>query len=135
MPIEVSCPGCGKKLRAPDSVAGKRVKCPQCSTPVPVPSPASGATPLAVGDLLDEAISSQQAQQNAQQQAWLQQVEQEAGRRRAEARKAAAKPMPMPRSESSDSEGSGMGWVWFLLIFGLGNVILYLTTGWLLIPK
>jgi hypothetical protein len=34
-----------------------------------------------------------------------------------------------------DDEGSGvMGWVIFLLIFGVGNVILYFTTGIVLIP-
>jgi len=33
-----------------------------------------------------------------------------------------------------DDEGSGMGWLIFLLIFGVGNVILYMTTGWLIIP-
>jgi hypothetical protein len=33
-----------------------------------------------------------------------------------------------------DDGGSGMGWLIFLLIFGVGNVILYMTTGWLLIP-
>lgn len=37
MPIEFSCGTCGKKLRAPDTAAGKRVKCPGCGGPVPVP--------------------------------------------------------------------------------------------------
>lgn len=37
---------------------------------------------------------------------------------------------------SEDDEGSGiMGWVIFLLIFGVGNAILYATTGILLIPR
>ena len=36
----------------------------------------------------------------------------------------------------SDNDGGGIwGWVIFLLIFGVGNVILYYTTGWVLIPK
>lgn len=36
---------------------------------------------------------------------------------------------------SDDDEGSGlMGWVIFILIFGVGNVILYSTTGIILIP-
>lgn len=26
------------------------------------------------------------------------------------------------------------GWVWFVLVFGVGNLILYLTTGIFLIP-
>ena len=36
-----------------------------------------------------------------------------------------------------DDEGGGngwIGWVIFLLIFGLGNVLLYYTTGIVLIP-
>jgi hypothetical protein len=30
MPIIVSCPSCGAKMRAPDAVIGKKVKCPKC---------------------------------------------------------------------------------------------------------
>lgn len=34
-----------------------------------------------------------------------------------------------------DDEGGGiMGWVIFILIFGVGNLILYYTTGIVLIP-
>ena len=37
---------------------------------------------------------------------------------------------------SDDEGGSGiMGWVIFLLIFVVGNVILYATTGIILIPR
>ena len=33
------------------------------------------------------------------------------------------------------TQGSSVpGWVWFILIYGVGNVILYATTGILLIP-
>jgi len=41
MPILVACPGCGAKLNAPDSAAGKKVKCPKagCGAVVPVPEP------------------------------------------------------------------------------------------------
>jgi DNA-directed RNA polymerase subunit M/transcription elongation factor TFIIS len=35
--IEVNCPNCGKKLKAPDSAAGKRAKCPGCGSAVKVP--------------------------------------------------------------------------------------------------
>jgi hypothetical protein len=31
MPIQGQCPGCGRKFQAPDKLAGKRVKCPNCS--------------------------------------------------------------------------------------------------------
>src|SRR5262245_23918974 len=37
MPILVSCPNCRTSLKAPDSAAGRDVKCPSCGTPFPVP--------------------------------------------------------------------------------------------------
>ena len=30
MPIQTSCPSCGKTLRVPDDLVGKNVKCPSC---------------------------------------------------------------------------------------------------------
>ncbi len=36
MPIAVQCTGCGGRFRAPDEAAGKRVKCPKCSTTIDV---------------------------------------------------------------------------------------------------
>lgn len=38
MPITVVC-ACQKRLRAPDSLAGKRVKCPACGTELDIPQP------------------------------------------------------------------------------------------------
>src|SRR5262249_2032034 len=32
MPIQTSCPSCGKALRVPDDLLGKDVKCPSCQT-------------------------------------------------------------------------------------------------------
>lgn len=40
MPITLGCPSCGKRFRARDESAGKRVKCPYCQAAVPVASPA-----------------------------------------------------------------------------------------------
>ncbi|KKK74824.1 hypothetical protein LCGC14_2879880, partial [marine sediment metagenome] len=37
MPITVLCPNCGKKLKAPDKVAGKRAKCPSCGQIMQIP--------------------------------------------------------------------------------------------------
>lgn len=34
----IRCPQCGKTLKVPDSAAGKRAKCPGCSTLVPIPA-------------------------------------------------------------------------------------------------
>jgi uncharacterized Tic20 family protein/DNA-directed RNA polymerase subunit RPC12/RpoP len=48
MPIAVVCPACKAKLKAPDALLGKTVKCPGCSKPIlvkasasPAPGPAS----------------------------------------------------------------------------------------------
>jgi len=35
--IEFSCSGCSKKLKAKDTLAGKKIKCPACGAPVKVP--------------------------------------------------------------------------------------------------
>jgi len=47
-------------------------------------------------------------------------------------------PPPPPSSNYQDSqpaaEGKGMGWLWFILIYGVGNLILYKTTGIILLP-
>src|SRR5690349_19559292 len=38
MSISVPCPGCGRKLKAPDAAAGKRARCPDCQTVVTLPA-------------------------------------------------------------------------------------------------
>ena len=52
MPITLGCPSCGKRFRARDESAGKRVKCPYCSAPVSVPTPEESATAGAPTDAL-----------------------------------------------------------------------------------
>ncbi|HEV7843950.1 MAG TPA: hypothetical protein VGO69_09660 [Pyrinomonadaceae bacterium] len=41
---------------------------------------------------------------------------------------------PYQNQASTDSNSGVWGWVLFILIFGVGNLILYSTTGWLIIP-
>lgn len=43
MPIEVYCESCQKKLRVPDTAAGKRIKCPKCQGVISVPAVANGS--------------------------------------------------------------------------------------------
>jgi len=43
MPITIACPSCKARLNAPDTAAGKKVKCPKCQSPIPVP--AAGGAP------------------------------------------------------------------------------------------
>jgi hypothetical protein len=38
MAISVFCPKCGKKLKAPDTAAGKKARCPQCQTVLTLPA-------------------------------------------------------------------------------------------------
>lgn len=45
MPITIVCPGCKSKLKAPENLIGKAVKCPSCSKAVLIKAPA--APPLA----------------------------------------------------------------------------------------
>ncbi len=50
MPITLGCPSCGKRFRARDESAGKKVKCPYCQAAVQVPTAdeaASSAAPTA----------------------------------------------------------------------------------------
>jgi hypothetical protein len=42
MNITVTCVGCGQKLSAPASLAGRRVPCPKCKAPVDVPAATPG---------------------------------------------------------------------------------------------
>jgi RsiW-degrading membrane proteinase PrsW (M82 family)/phage FluMu protein Com len=39
MPLSIVCSQCGKTLRAPDEMAGKRARCPNCKTAVDIPVP------------------------------------------------------------------------------------------------
>jgi hypothetical protein len=48
MPVEVSCPGCSAKLKAPENMIGKKAKCKKCFTSFRIPGPAG--TPDSVGE-------------------------------------------------------------------------------------
>lgn len=60
-PLRFPCPGCGKRLTAPEAAAGRQSSCPKCGTKVTVPSapaagekPAAATKPLATQDLATE---------------------------------------------------------------------------------
>lgn len=55
MPITLGCPSCGKRFRARDESAGKRVKCPYCQAAVPVPSAEEAASAGAPTDVVAPA--------------------------------------------------------------------------------
>jgi len=43
--MQVTCPQCSKKLKVPDTAAGKKVRCPGCQTSIPVPGEAVAVAP------------------------------------------------------------------------------------------
>jgi biopolymer transport protein ExbD len=45
MTIRLSCPNCGKRIKAPESHAGKRALCPRCREEIFVPTPAQAEQP------------------------------------------------------------------------------------------
>jgi hypothetical protein len=47
MPLPISCPNCGARLRVPDSAIGRTLHCPKCNGPVVVPSTAGPASEFA----------------------------------------------------------------------------------------
>lgn len=66
------CPGCGKRLKAPETAGGRTVKCPTCSTAVVIPETPDGAAqttaaprvappPLASDSYADDPAPRQQA--------------------------------------------------------------------------
>ncbi len=50
MPFDVKCDGCGRQFRAPDKLAGKRVKCPQCQAVILV------GLSLVVAEVIDRLL-------------------------------------------------------------------------------
>jgi Domain of unknown function (DUF4282) len=45
MPLVIACPTCQQKIRAPESVIGRQIKCPQCKTPFVAQDTSSLGTP------------------------------------------------------------------------------------------
>lgn len=50
MAIAGKCPSCGKKIKAPDSAAGRRAKCPQCGKTIKIPEAVYDAEEVAEDD-------------------------------------------------------------------------------------
>jgi hypothetical protein len=53
MPISCECPECGKRLKAADTAAGKKAKCPDCGAAVPIPALKPKKKPAADDDEFD----------------------------------------------------------------------------------
>jgi RsiW-degrading membrane proteinase PrsW (M82 family) len=88
MPIQVACGGCGKRFKAPDHGAGKRVPCPACRTTIAIPAAAedeedegelrlAAAEPSAAHVLAKETLARQIAARRAAHQAEQEQADPE----------------------------------------------------------
>ncbi|HEY1785978.1 MAG TPA: hypothetical protein VGG30_10535, partial [Pirellulales bacterium] len=55
MPIQITCHHCRKRLNAPDTMAGARVKCPSCRAVLQIPNKAE--EPASLVDLLEEVAA------------------------------------------------------------------------------
>lgn len=64
MPITVKCCDCGKALKAPDALAGKKAKCPDCGAVVVVPNLAG---PVESNDGQGEATLDEMTDDDAEQ--------------------------------------------------------------------
>ena len=47
MPLTIPCPSCKARLKAPENLIGKAVKCPNCQTAIAVKAPAEAPAPPA----------------------------------------------------------------------------------------
>lgn len=187
MPIRAECSECGKRVRAKDEAAGRRIKCPDCGTPIRIPATPDDEPPrrkkpaprkkesydddyggdeygddggdLDFGALADMAgksagLGSGQLEPclncgreiggrarecpycGESPKALKQERREEARRERIRKEKEEEREIrrQLAAAEAADDEG-GWGWLIFILIFVVGNGILYATTGWIIIPR
>jgi WD40 repeat protein len=57
MPLLLTCPECGGKLKLADHLAGKKIKCPKCSATFPAPAPAEPAVTAEAPPTQPEAVT------------------------------------------------------------------------------
>src|SRR5262245_29926852 len=48
MPVDVTCSSCQRKMRVPDTAAGKRIKCPKCQGVIDVPGTSTSSVQMGV---------------------------------------------------------------------------------------
>lgn len=102
--IDLNCPHCNHEFSVREENAGKPTKCLYCGEPVNVPNTAITEQPRPQGTDFSKLQDDAYYQRQLQQQ------------------------------ESGGDNSAVIGWIIFILIFGVGNVILYSTTGIVLIP-
>ena len=106
--IRYKCGSCGTELESDTSMGGQQDVCPICqhvnTVPLPGPPGAGGATDPQLQELMRQSRGGSQQRK------------------------------PVGAGAGGGEKSNPLGWLWFILIFGVGNIILYKTTGWLIIP-
>jgi predicted RNA-binding Zn-ribbon protein involved in translation (DUF1610 family) len=183
MPITTHC-DCGRRIRAKDEAAGRKIRCPDCHAVVRLPGGNSGsrrrksaeterprkkkARPkneepdygemdfgelaaleresegLGQGDLEPCISCGESIGSKARECPYCGELVQhrkrelkQADKRRREQEEEFRERVAVDRSNAmndDDDDGSGLGCVIWVIIFVIGNFILYHTTGWVIIP-
>jgi uncharacterized paraquat-inducible protein A len=57
----ICCPDCGRRLRVPDGVAGRRARCPACKSKFDIPDPQAQDFETIAGFILPDPQQSKQS--------------------------------------------------------------------------
>jgi hypothetical protein len=120
--LKFPCPECGRMVKVGGNYAGRQIQCPWCQRPVQAPLSSSAIAPTP-GEAPPQPAGTPGQNPFALEQQEMEQF------RDWKARQAAG--------QTGEGEGGGnpaVGWIIFILIFGVGNLILYATTGIFFIP-
>jgi hypothetical protein len=115
--IRFPCPGCKKEIAVDNNFAAMSGKCSWCGADMTVPEA------FAPGTKTDFDRDANQAP-----------ARRPDGAQDDPNNPYARYPEPYQQPAQGGGSNAAMGWLIFILIFGVGNVILYATTGWFLIP-
>ena len=117
------CPECQQKMSVSAARNGRRVVCVACGRPAMMRRPTeTGFSEKPITDLPQYPRENGRTPQEISD---LDREEYERLRRHLE-------DQPPPEPEGNNP---ALGWLIFLLIFVVGNIVLYVTTGWVLIPR
>ena len=172
MAIQTECGDCGRQLKVKDDAGGRRIKCPDCGSPVTIPGGGTGrsrpakrrkeAAPRkepefdedadvdfgALASMADRSMSlgsgdlepcpgcGEEVGARATECPFCGEMIQDVKAKRKRKSKAKARDSEAAQHlGDDDDEGGVMGYVIFFMVFVVGNVILFYTTGWVIIPR
>jgi hypothetical protein len=136
-PIIFACEHCGRRVSVGSEWAGMRGQCPGCKGDILIPM-TSTASPKDTYGLADEGEGGQ-GPLPKQRYSLPEEADPHSPRRRKPLYGPGADP-PSYRHRTDGGTGDGsnntaIGWLIFFLVFVVGNIILYSTTGWIIIPR